>query len=107
MPSSATTNSSPTRRRRSSRKKKKNAKPPRRERLRSSRRWSGSRTRHDGVVIRERLAQELRALQPISPRQFHCLGDADADTGCDFGFFQRRIKREGGRIQWQPIVSFG
>ena len=42
-----TRNSSPTRLRKSSRKKKKSARPPPRERPRSSRRWSGSRTRRE------------------------------------------------------------
>ena len=35
------------------------------------------------LSVLERLAQELRALQPVTPGQVGGLGEADADAGCD------------------------
>ena len=54
----------------------------------------------------ERLAEELRALQPIPPRQLDRLGDADANAGDDIGLRRSRAYSAiGGASSGRPLCA--
>src|SRR5882672_12736488 len=55
----------------------------------------------------KRLAEEFRALQPISPRQLDRFGNADPQPRDDVRFFRARMQRDGRGIQRQAVVLVG
>ena len=61
----------------------------------------------DASIRLERLAQKLRSLDPVSPRQLRRLGDADADAGGDLRRLLPRIKLERQAVEREPVVRAG
>src|SRR6266436_8729313 len=55
----------------------------------------------------KRLAEEFRALQPISPRQLDCFGNADPQPRDDVWFFRARMQRDWRGVQRQAVVLVG
>ena len=55
----------------------------------------------------KRLAEEFRALQPVSPGQLDRLGDADPHAGDDFGLARPRMQRDRRRVERQPVMRVG
>src|SRR5215213_9314924 len=61
----------------------------------------------DAAQPSKRLAQKLRSLDPISPRQLDRLGNSDPHAGDDLGFAEPRMQGEWRRIQRQRIMFDG
>src|SRR6266404_7051353 len=56
------------------------------------------------LQLSKRLAQKSRSLQPVAPRQFDRLGDADPYAGRDVGFSEPRTQCERRLIERQLAV---
>ena len=62
--------------------------------------------RNDGLMLRSSkpLTEKFRALQPVSPGQLDCPGDADPQPGDDIRFARAGMQRERGRIERQAVM---
>src|SRR6266581_7875111 len=55
----------------------------------------------------KRLAEEFRALQPISPRQLDRFGNADPQPRDDVWFFRTRMQRDWRGVERPAVVLVG
>src|SRR6202163_5090860 len=71
--------------------------------------WYDPLARNDGLMPRSsnRLAEKFRALQPISPRQFDRLGNADPQPRDDVRFCRARVQRDRWDVERQAVVLVG
>src|SRR5437016_7812620 len=62
--------------------------------------------RNDGLMLRSSkpLTEKFRALQPVSPGQLDCPGDADPQPGDDIRFARAGMQRERGSIERQAVM---
>jgi len=59
------------------------------------------------VLLSKRLAQKLRSLQAISPRQFDGFGNSDPHACDDLGFLRARMQRDRRNVEREAIMRAG
>src|SRR6266576_1577435 len=78
--------------------------------LRGACHWAALRAdplaRNDSLMLRSSkpLTEKFRALQPISPGQLDCPGDADPQPGADIRFARAGMQRDRGGIERQAVM---